>query len=139
MLFIKVKMHANVSYKHRTHSTCGSISVVVLIFSQTLNALRLLTRCSRQMFLTFSVFRLGTCYQSGPGQRSRYSDSLWAGRPGERTLVGTRLSAPFQTGSGPPASFTMGTRSLYREVSGRSVDHPPQSSTKVKEIVELYL
>ena len=34
----------------------------------------------------------------GPGYRNLYSDLLRAGRSGGRTLVGARISAPFQTG-----------------------------------------
>jgi len=55
--------------------------------------------------------------------------------------VGARFSAPIQTGPGAhPASYTMGIRS-FLEVKrpGRDVDHPPPSSTEVKERVELYL
>jgi hypothetical protein len=45
-----------------------------------------------------------------PGWRSRYSDSLRAGRFRDRIPVGARFSAPIQTGSGThPASCTMGT------------------------------
>jgi len=54
---------------------------------------------------------------------------------------GARFSAPFQTGPGAhPASYTMGTGS-FRGVNrpGRGVDHPPQSSAKDKERVELYI
>jgi hypothetical protein len=44
---------------------------------------------------------------------SRYSDSLRAGRSGDRISVGARFSAPVQTGPGThPASYTMGTGSL---------------------------
>jgi hypothetical protein len=49
----------------------------------------------------------------GPGKRSRYNDSLRAGRTGDRILVGARFSAPIQTGPGAhPASRTMGTGSF---------------------------
>jgi len=38
-------------------------------------------------------------------QRSRYSDSLRAGRSGQRILVGTRFLAPFQMGPGTQTSI----------------------------------
>jgi hypothetical protein len=72
---------------------------------------------------------------------SRYSDSLWAGRSGDRIPVEARLSATVQTVTvGHPASYTVGT-GLFPGVKrpGRGVEHPPASSADVKEIVELYL
>jgi hypothetical protein len=77
----------------------------------------------------------------GPGQRSRYSDLLRAGRSGDRIPVGARFSAPVQTGPGAyPASCAMGTVSFPGvKRPGRGVDHPPPSSAKVKGRVELYL
>jgi hypothetical protein len=72
--------------------------------------------------------------------RSRYSDSLRAGRSGDQIPVGARFSATVQTGPGAyPASCTMGTGSFLgvkRQENG--VNHPPSSSAKVKERVELY-
>ena len=71
----------------------------------------------------------------------RYSDSLRAGRLGDRIPVGARFSAPIQTGPGTyPTSYTRGT-GYFPEVKrlGRGVDFPPPSSTEVKERVELYL
>jgi hypothetical protein len=54
---------------------------------------------------------------------------------------GARFSAPVQTGPGAhPASCTMGTGSfLGVKRPGHSIDHPPPSSAKVKEGVELYV
>jgi len=77
----------------------------------------------------------------GPGQRCRYSDSLRAGRSGDRISVETRFSAPVQNGPGAhPASCTTGTGSFPGvKPSGRGVDHPPPSRAEVKERVELYL
>jgi hypothetical protein len=56
--------------------------------------------------------------------------------------VGARFSAPFQIGPGAhPASYTMGTGVSFPGVKwpGRGVDHPPSSSGRVKERVQLYL
>ena len=68
-------------------------------------------------------------------------DGIATGRCGDRIPVGTRLSAPVQTGRGAhPTSYTMGTGSfLGVKEPGRDVDHPPPSSPEVKEGVELYL
>ena len=54
--------------------------------------------------------------------------------------VGSRLSAPVQTGSGAyPAPYTMGTGSFPGvKRPGRGVDPPPPSA-EVKERIELYL
>jgi hypothetical protein len=54
---------------------------------------------------------------------------------------GVSFSSPFQTGPGAhPASYTVGTVSFPGvKWPGRGVDHPPPSSAKVKEGVELYI
>jgi len=54
---------------------------------------------------------------------------------------GARFSAPVQTRPGAhPASYTMGTRSFPGvKRLGHGIDHPPPSSTEVKERVDLYL
>jgi len=58
--------------------------------------------------------------------------------------VGARFSTPVQTVPGAhPASYTMGTGSFLGggvvNPPGRGIDHPPLSSTEVKERVELYI
>ena len=70
----------------------------------------------------------------GPRQLSRYSDSLRAGRSGDRIPEGARFPAAVQTGPGAyPASCTVGTGSLPGvKRPGRVVDHPPPSSAEVK-------
>ena len=69
------------------------------------------------------------------GLLSRYSDSIWAGRSGDRFPVEARFSAPVQTGSGAhPASYTMGTVSLPGvKRPGRGLDHPPHLAPKLKK------
>ena len=77
----------------------------------------------------------------GPGWLSRYSDSLRAGRSGNRNQVGARFSVSVQTCPGTyPATYKMGTGSfLGVKRPGRGVDHPPLSSAESKDIVELHL
>ena len=62
---------------------------------------------------TFYVFGVGTYKDHGLGQRSRYSDLLWAGQSGDRIPMGARFSTPIQTAPGAyPASYTMGIGSF---------------------------
>jgi len=78
----------------------------------------------------------------GPGWRSQYSDSLWTGQSRDRIPAGARFSAPVQISPGVahPAYYAMGTRSFPGvNRPGGGTDHPPPSSAKVKERVELYL
>jgi hypothetical protein len=72
---------------------------------------------------------------------SRCSDSLRAGRSGDRVPVWARFSAPVLTGRGAhPASHTMGTGSFPGiKQPGRGLEHRPLPSAEVKERVELYL
>jgi hypothetical protein len=80
-----------------------------------------------------------TLFFSGPGELSRYSDSLRAGRSRDRNPVRARFSAPVQTGPEVhPTCYTMGSRSFPGvKRPGRGVEHPPSSSAEVKETVEL--
>jgi hypothetical protein len=60
--------------------------------------------------------------------------------PGDRIPVWMRFPAPGQTVPGAhPASYKRGTGSLPRVKPERDIDHPPTSSARVKERVELYL
>jgi len=75
-------------------------------------------------------------------QHGWYSDSLRAGRSGDRIPVGTRLSAHVHTGPGAhPSSYTNGTGSFPGvKLSGLGVDHnPPPPSAKVKDRVNIHL
>jgi len=60
----------------------------------------------------------------------RYSDSLWAGRSGDRIPVGARFSAPVRTGPVThPAFYTMGTGHFPGvKWPGRDIDYPPPSN-----------
>ena len=84
-----------------------------------------------------TAFLIRSCYTKsrGPGQLSRYSDSLRAGRPGDRIPVEARFSTSVQT-----ASYTMGTGSFPGvKRPGRGVDYPPPSSPEVDGRVKLYI
>jgi hypothetical protein len=61
--------------------------------------------------------------------------------PGIESRYGARFSAPVQTGPGAhPASCTIGTGPFPGVTwPGRGVNHPPPSSSEVKERVKLYL
>ena len=75
-------------------------------------------------------------FRGGSGQLTLYSDSLPAGRFGDRIPVGARFSAPVQTGPGThPASCTMGRC----KAAGAWCWPPTPSSTDVEERVELFL
>jgi len=60
----------------------------------------------------------GSWLRREPGYLSRYRDSLWVGRSGDRITVGTRFSTTVQTGpDAHPDSFTVDTW-FFREVGG---------------------
>jgi len=62
----------------------------------------------------------------------RYNDWLRAGRSGDRIPVGTRFSAPVQTGPGAhSASCTVGTGG--KERPGRDAEPLPPSSAMVQK------
>ena len=68
------------------------------------------TYCFSRMFRVVTISTYAVC---GPGQLSQYSDSLRAGRSGDRIPAEARLFAPIRTGHGAhPASYTMGTESF---------------------------
>jgi hypothetical protein len=80
--------------------------------------------------------------KSGLGWLSRDSDTLRAGRSGNRILVEYRFSAPVPTRPGAhPASCTKGTCFLSPGISrrGHGFDYPPTSSSGVKERVQVYM
>ena len=83
----------------------------------------------------------GPLPQSGLRYCTWYSNSPQAGQFGDAIPVGARFSSPIQTRPGAqPASYTVGTES-FRGVKqlGHGVNHPPSSSTEVKESIEPYL
>jgi len=88
------------------------------------------------MYLSYSQ-------QGGPGQRSRYSDSLQAERSGDRIPWVARFSAPTEFGSGAhPAPCTIGSGLfLGGKAAGAwsGVDHPNPFSSEVKERVVILL
>jgi hypothetical protein len=95
--------------------------------------------CFSQGQTFFSPGLLLFCFRfdsvGGPEYRSRYSDSLWAGRFGNLVPVRASFSAPVRSGDGDhPVSCTMGTGSFPGvKRGGRGVDHPSANSASVKE------
>jgi hypothetical protein len=88
-------------------------------------------------FTTQHLYTYSCVVFCGPGERSRYSDSLRLGSNPSKC----GFSAPVQTGPGAhPASYTMVTGCLPGGVKrpGRDANHPTPSSAEVKEIVEIY-
>ena len=93
-----------------------------------------MTSCREQGQLQLYTAQQHTSWWAG--QLSRYSDWLHAGRFGDRIPVGTRLSAPVQTGPGVhPTSCTISTGSFPggKERPGRDADPSPLCSAVVKE------
>ena len=77
--------------------------------------------------LVFWIIKLSSL-GGGPGQCSKYSDSLRSGWSVDQLLEGVRFSAHIQTGPGAhPASYTMGTTRSFLEVKWPryGADHPP--------------
>ena len=76
---------------------------------------------------------------TGPGQRSRYTDSLGVGRSRDRIPLGTTFYAPVQTcPRAHSASYAVSTPSFLgvkRPEPG--INHPPTSNVEVKERIEL--
>ena len=127
------------SYKKKMFIMHLLISPVLSVRGQQINS-----RAHFHEILYYRVLRnfVEICHQVlGPGWLSRYSDSLRAGRSGDRIPVGLKFSAPVQTGPGThPASYTMGTGSFPGvKRPGRGVDRPPPSSAEIEGRVELYL
>ena len=81
------------------------------------------------------VTTLFKTHSSDNSGRRRYSDSLQAGRSGDRIAVGARYSAHVQTGPGAnPASYTVGTGSFPGvKRPGRGDDHPPHLEPRLKK------
>jgi hypothetical protein len=72
---------------------------------------------------------------------SRRSDTLRAGRSGNRIPVGARFSVPVQTGpEAYPASYTMDTGSFPGEKRpGCGFNHPPHLAPRVRKSIGIYL
>jgi hypothetical protein len=70
---------------------------------------------------------------------SRYRNSLWAGRSGDRIPAGARFFTLVQTGPGAqPASYTIDTGSFPGVIQPRRWP-PNPSEVEVKRSVELYI
>ena len=96
------------------------------------------------LYRIFMKFGIEVVYEKGPGCLNQYSDSLRAGRSGDRIPVGGRdflhPSRPALEGGGAiQPTYTTGTGSFPGvKRPGRGVNHPPLSSAEVEGRVELY-
>jgi hypothetical protein len=114
--------------------------VKVFRYSFEVGLVRNLNNCKcRYHYLNHS---LGISLVNGQGFRSRYSDSLQAGRSGDRIPVAALFSAPAHTGVGPTQPPVTGYRVAFpgAERPGSGVDHPPPPpSAEVKKRAKLCL
>ena len=71
----------------------------------------------------------------GPGQLTRYSDTLRAGRSGDGIPLGVRTSAPVQTAPGPHlTSRTADTGAfLWVKRPSSGANHPPHLAPRLKK------
>ena len=74
----------------------------------------------------------------GPGQRSRYTDSLRARRSGDRMPMGAIFSAPVKTHP-DYCKIGMGVSFPVVKRPARGVDHTPPPRAEVKGRVKQYL
>ena len=85
-----------------------------------------LIRALKGYFKKLVIIKLAITDMCVPGQLSRYSKQLQAGRSGNRIPVDARYSTPVQTGPGVhPASCTMRTGSFPGVKSDRGVTLTP--------------
>jgi hypothetical protein len=88
--------------------------------------------------ISYHIYQYVGCYMGRDSSVGIGTGYRLDGR-GDRNPVGSKFSAPVQTGPGAyPTSCTMGSGS-FPEVkgSGRGGDHPPPSSGEVERTVEL--
>ena len=94
------------------------------------------TNCSscNKLLCSINEYFCSLCVFLGPRQLSRHSDSLRAGRFGDRIEVGMRFSAPAQTGPrAHPASHTMGIGSFPGVKRPRNgIDHLTHLARRLK-------
>ena len=87
------------------------------------------------------LVKVRDCTCSGPGERSRYSDSLRAGRSWDGIPLEPRFSVPFRQALGTTQLLLKGYWAYLLGVKrpGRGINHPPHSSAEVNERLGIYL
>ena len=120
----------------------GSKAVKASWAYRTLQQLHFAYRYSKRDCISqLNIFFSSTIFMVGRGGSVGIANALRAGWSGDRIPVAARFSAPVQICSEAySVSYTMGTESFPGiKRPGRGLDHPPLSSAKVKERVELYI
>jgi hypothetical protein len=93
-------------------------------------------------FITAVVLSMTNVFRSLFLRYHQYTCKLRAGRSGDRIPMGRDFSQSSRPALGPtqpPIQWVPGLFTGGEKRPGRGVDHPPLSSARVKERVELYL
>jgi hypothetical protein len=130
--FLRIQSSDPTSIPCITHTSRSDSTVIKATLDEDVFACYHWPYKSRSFRCTRRIITGTWRFEHGPGYRSLYSDSLWAGRSGDGNPMGARFSTPVQTGPGThPASCTIGTLSFpVAKWPGRGASHPTPFSRR---------